>query len=449
MSNTIYGLHTGEGKKQITYREAKNIELLFGNSFPDEQHACSHFFKAGVSKFWIEEITNKAGKKFFLHLKVNFARASGVGDYCLMPYTLSNVKKVRRAVNKVLKQLKLEDKNADFGEWKVERFDEAFDIEVTLLELYMTLLDKSLDVNAYKRRCKRESFTPANPNVCESIRFKNNSYTYNVYIKLAELINDGVTITPEIILEVLNIIRIERQNKESAIKQLLKTGLFKDLELASVRDAILKALIDDIEAFWGKGDYYSFRELRAEFGAIPEVMQLIPAMAKFTETSVEAQPDLYTSEVKQMFQDYGIMPVGISKEDVHQFKVYKLSGLYNMVTSTYAKPDKRVYNVFPVPHLCSDGRYKAGITFHMVNDTREQPVSIAKSTMKAYEEAVLTELKHVYVTNVKYHCSVAPIPELKDKSADDILRFYHVIETKAVKEETNRFIKSMNLKKNK
>ena len=163
----------------------------------------------------------------------------------------------------------------------------------------------------------------------------------------------------------------------------------------------------------------------------------------------QSEYGLYTSEVKQQFQDYGIMPVGICKEEAHKYQVDKIEGLYNTVTNMYAISDKRAYNVFPVPHLCSDGRQKAGITFYMVGDTRKQPVSIAKSTLEDYEEAVLNELKRVYVTNIKYHCSITPIPELKDKSADAILRFYKVVQTKSVKEETKRFIKTMNLKENK
>lgn len=449
MNKVIYGLHTGEAKKQITYREYKNIEILFGNSFPDEDHACSQFFKDGVSKFWIEEVTSKAYKKYFLHLRVNLARASGIGDYCLMPYTIPNVKRARKVISKVLKQLKLNDENADFGEWKVERLDTAFDIEEDFPELYMTLLDKSLNINAHKKRCKRIPFTPANPNACESIRFGNDSYVYNVYIKLADIKNKGIAITPEILQEVMNIVRIERQNKMSALKQLLKNGLVKDLELASIRDAILKTLIEDIGVFWGKGNYYSSHEISMEFNGVSDVMQLIPAMVRFTQNSLEMEYSLYTSEIQQKFQEHGIMPVGICKEDAHKFQVHKMDGLYTTITNTYAVPDKRVYNVFPVPHPCSDGRQKAGITFHMVNDKRKQPVSIAKTTLEAYEEAVLNGLKQAYVTNVKYHCSVAPIDELKDKSADDILRFYQVVQTKSVKEKTKEFIRTMNLRKNK
>lgn len=62
MSNVIYGLHTGEAKKQISYREAKGIEIIFGTSFPDENHACSQFFKEGVSKFWILQRLKKRFK---------------------------------------------------------------------------------------------------------------------------------------------------------------------------------------------------------------------------------------------------------------------------------------------------------------------------------------------------------------------------------------------------
>lgn len=449
MNKVIYGLHTCEGKKQITHREAKNIELLFGTSFPDEDHACSQFFKEGVSKFWIEEVTSKEYKKYFLHLRINMARASGVGNYCLMPYTLQNVKKSRKKISKVLKQLKLDDKNADLREWKIERLDTAFDVEVTQPEVYMKLLNKSLNVKAAKRQCKRILFTPANPNVCESIRFGNASYIYNVYIKLADLKNKGIAITPEILQEVMGIIRIERQNTSSALKNILKTGLFKDLELASVRDGILKELVDDIAAFWGKGDYYSSKQLNMEFNGISDIKQLMQAMIQFTKNSLESEYSIYTPEIKQLFQNYGIMPAGICKEDADKYQVYKMDGPYNMITSAYTIPDKRAYHVFPVPHPCSDGRYKAGITLHKVNDTRKQPVSVAKYTIKEYEEEVFKKLKDAYVTNVKYHCTINLIPELLNQSVDDILRFSQVVETKDVKEKVKNFIKSANLKSNK
>lgn len=449
MNKVIYGLHTCGGKKQITYREAKNIELLFGTTFPDEDHACSQFFKDGVSKFWIEEVTSKEYKKYFLHLRVNLARASGVGNYCLMPYTLQNVKKARRKISKVLKHLKLEKENADFGEWNVKRLDTAFDVEVTQSEVYMELLDKSLNVKAAKRQCKRILFIPANPNVCESIRFGNASYIYNIYIKLADLKNKGIAITPEILQEVMNIIRIERQNTSSALKKFLKIGLFKDLELASVRDGILKELMDDIAAFWGKGNYYSSKQLNMEFNGISDIKQLMQAMIQFTKNSLESEYSIYTSDIKQLFHNYGIMPVGICKEDVDKYQVYKMDGPYNMITNVYTIPNKRAYHVFPVPHPCSDGRQKAGITLHKVNDTRKQPVSVAKYSIKEYEEEVFRKLKDAYVTNVKYHCTVSPIPELLNQSADDILRFFKVIETKEVKENVKSFIKIANLKSKK
>ena len=447
MNQVIYGLHTIEAKKRISYREAKGIEMIFGTSYPDEAHACSQFFSDGISKFWIEEVVNKAGKRYLFYIKVNMARAIGIGEYCLMPYTVSNINKMIKRISKLLKKLDLDDRNVDFGSWRLERFDSAFDTSVDYPEVFISLLDKSLDVSVAKKQCKRKLFTPTNPNICESIRFGNSSYVYNVYIKLADLINKGIVITQDIHNEVDNIVRVERQNLLSAVKQLLPNCEVKELASNKTKDAILKALIEDIEAFWGKGDYYSSNEIITRFRSFPEVIKLIPLMAAFTNNSLETEYKLYTSDIKKIFQEYGIMPVGICKNDAHKYQIREIKGLYNMVTNHYTIRDKRSYNVFPVPHPCSDGRWKAGITFHKINDTRRQPVSIAKSTLEAYEETVLRELKLAYVTNVKYHCSVAPISELKDKSADDIIRFYQVVKTKSVKEETKRFIKNMNLKK--
>lgn len=449
MSKVIYGLHTGQAKKQITHREAKDIEMLFGTLFPDEAHACSQFFQEGISKFWIEKIPSKVGMKYWIHVRVNMVRAVGIGEYCLMPYTIPNVKKMIRTVSKVLKKLKLQDVNADFGEWKWERCDSAFDVEVTYPELYMSLLDKSLDVNGYKRKCVRKPFAPANPNVCESLRFGNASYVYNVYIKLADLINKGITITPEILQEVQNIVRVERQNQASAIKQLLQNGLVKDLASVRALDGILKVMIDDMEAFWGKGNYHSSYEIKAKFGSNPEIQKIVPTMAAFTKKSLEDEYGLYTSDVRKVFEEHGIMPVGILKEDVTKYQIKELQGLYSIVTACYSVTKKRAYHVFPVGHWASDGRFKAGITVHKVNETRRLPLTIWGHTEEEYEERVLQELMTVYATNVKYHCANnKSIPDLVEKSVDDILRFYQVVESKDVKVKVREYIKKMNLKKN-
>lgn len=446
MNQVVYGLHTGQAKKQISYREAKAIEMIFQKAFPDEAHSCSQFFHKGISKFWIEEVTNKAGKRYWMHLKVNMARAIAVSEYGLMPYTVSNVKKLIRETSKLLKKLKLDDRNADFSIWRWERFDCGFDVSVEHPEIFMSLLDKSIYVNAAKKRCRRIAFTPANSNACESIRFGNDSYTYNVYIKLAGLINKEIAITPDIHREVDNIVRVERQNHLSVIKQIVPKCEVGGLASNKTMNLILKTLTDDIEAFWGKGDYYSSNAIRSKYRSIPDVARLIPAMVEFTANSLDDRQHLYTADIKESFQEYGIMPVGICKDDAHKYQIQEIKGLYNMVTDCYAVPDKRAYHEFPVPHQCSDGRYKAGITFHMVNDTRKQPVSIAKGTIEEYEKAVFIGLKKAYATNVKYHCMVKAIPDILEKSKKDILRFYKVVESKTVKDMTREFIKLANLK---
>lgn len=348
MNQVVYGLHTGQAKKQISYREAKAIEMIFQKAFPDEAHSCSQFFHKGISKFWIEEVTNKAGKRYWMHLKVNMARAIAVSEYGLMPYTVSNVKKLIRETSKLLKKLKLDDRNADFSIWRWERFDCGFDVSVEHPEIFMSLLDKSIYVNAAKKRCRRIAFTPANSNACESIRFGNDSYTYNVYIKLAGLINKGIAITPDIHREVDNIVRVERQNHLSVIKQIVPKCEVGGLASNKTMNLILKTLTDDIEAFWGKGDYYSSNAIRSKYRSIPDVARLIPAMVEFTANSLDDRQHLYTADIKESFQEYGIMPVGICKDDAHKYQIQEIKGLYNMVTDCYAVPDKRAYHEFPV-----------------------------------------------------------------------------------------------------
>lgn len=80
-------------------------------------------------------------------------------------------------------------------------------------------------------------------------------YTLN----LLGLINKGIAITPDIHREVDNIVRVERQNHLSVIKQIVPKCEVGGLASNKTMNLILKTLTDDIEAFWGKGDLLFFK----------------------------------------------------------------------------------------------------------------------------------------------------------------------------------------------
>ena len=447
IGKVIYGLHTGEAKKKISCREAKRIELEFDKGIYDEKIGCSQFFNDGISRFWIEKVVNKKGLMYFLHFKLNMVRVVDCGQYCIMPYTKSNIRKLIKNVSKILKKLKLNAWNSDFGEWQWVRFDSAFDVENDNPELFIKLLDKSLNVNAYRKQCSRKYFVPINPTVCESIRFGNDSYIYNVYYKLAELKNKNINITAYIQQEVENIIRIERQNHRIAVKQLLGKGLIKELESNKTRTNIMQVMIKDIEAFWGKGNYYSGHQIMEKINKIENRQELLEAITAFTKNSLESKYELYTADIKKLLQQNKIMPVGITKEDIQKYQISKIDGLYKIINDAFPIQYKRMYREFPVPHECADGRYKVNITLYFKsNDKNKKTITIAKPTLEKCELAVFEKLKSTYVANINSPINSKEITELINKSADSILRFYKVVKSKSVKAKVREYIKVNNLK---
>ena len=100
----------------------------------------------------------------------------------------------------------------------------------------------------------------------ESMRFGNASYIYNIYAKLPEVTaragEKGSTAAPEEIEEVQHLLRVERQNLANACKKLLPDGKAGNLAEPGVRKKILKPMTDEAEKFFGRGDFYSWEEIK-------------------------------------------------------------------------------------------------------------------------------------------------------------------------------------------
>lgn len=456
MEQVVFGIHTATLKHVITLKEVHAVKKFFGvdnidKTLEDE----THFYEKGITKIWIQEIPTKQGTRYFLFMQINFTRALGIGIHKIMTYSTANVKKAIRAVNKVLKILPLLDKNSDFKEWTVERIDTVFDICEQDTPLLMQLLNYSLDLGDSRKKCRRMTIPGKPPEqvVYESMRFGNDSYVYNVYVKLTEVLEkakkNGRTVTPEEIEEVQNILRIERQNHASAVKNLLPYRKVGDLADDKVRADILKVMIDEAALFFGTGDFYAWREIEKRY--LPEhkadIDTIKNAMAQITLNSLEAvqeqQQEVYTKEVSGIFARLGISPVGIKKVEAEQYKAEYIQGIYSRITAAYPRPpDKRQYNSFPVPHRTGDGRFKATITLYHADSGRKQ-LQIAGKTLEDYEGKVLNRLRETYLLNRLYIKSAdTDKHDMVQKSADSVKRFTKVSKT-AAKQEAEKFIESV------
>lgn len=380
MEQVIFGIHTGTFKKWISLKEANAVKSFFGLAIDESLTDETHFYEKGITKLWIEEVSNKCGKRYYFHMKVNFSRVLEISNHKIMPYLIPNVKQSFKAIDKILKILLLSDNNSKFSTWTVERVDTAFDVYDEHPAYLMKSLNQSVDLSNKKKKCDLIEIKDKTPEqlVYESLRFGNSSYDYNIYVKLIELFDrakkKNTTISIEELKEVRNILRIERQNHMNGIKKILPTMTAGDLANPRVRENILKTMIDEIGIFFGKDDCCS----------------------------------IYTRIIKEFPQP----------------------------------PDKRQYNSFPIPHQIGDGRYKATITLYSVDSGRKQ-IQIAGKTIEDFEAKVFRKLKETYLIN-RFYLKSNDLDKrnMISKSADYIKRFQKTAKTQTVKQDAERFIEA-------
>ena len=453
MKQVVFGIHTATAKHLITQKESKAVKKFFGVDIDKPLEDETHFYERGVTKIWIQEISNKRGIRYYLYMQINFTRILGIGTHKIMPYSIANMKKAIKAVNRILKLLPLLDKNNKFQDWTAERIDITFDIYEQHTPLLMQLLNDSLDLSNTRKRCERLPIPDKTPEQLkyESMRFGNSSYVYNTYVKLTEVLQkakkNGRTVTKEETEEIQNILRIERQNHADAVKKMLPHRKIADLTDDKVRTDILRIMIDETELFFGKRDFYSWKGIVQKY--CPEhkadISKVLDVMVRITNNSLEAAQDDYI-KVADTFNNLGLSPVGIKKDDAEQYGVHFVEGIYSRITAAYPRPpDRRQYNSFPIPHQTGDGRFKAAITLYNADSGRKR-VQVAGKTLADYENKVFSKLVSTYIANQTYlESNNSAQKDLALKSADSIVRFCKVAKTTAVKQGTAKFIKNLKL----
>ena len=446
MERVVFGLHTGAAKKWVTEKEANSIKSFFGLKPSEPLEDEMSLYSQGITKLWIEEVRGKVKPRFYVHVKVNFARILGISNLTIMPLTASNMRKAIAAVTAILKKL-LSNGNEQFSDWTVERLDSAFDVYEEHTALLMQLLNFSLDLSSSRKKCRLIPIPGKQPEdtIFQSMRFGNDSYIYNIYVKLTQLLNEGKALTDAELAEVQQLLRVERQNHENALKKLLPNGKVGDLATAKVRESILKTMIDDIQLFFGTGDFYSWKGIKEQFSdRTTEVTPIISAMKRITANSLDNERAAYTKDVAEIFSKLGIAPAGIQKQLARQYSVDYMDGLYTRIISQYPRPaDKRQYNSFPIPHKGADGRYRATVTLYWAN-REKQKLSVAGRTIEEYEMKVSRHLRDVYLINRRFKSGNT---DALDKSFASILRFRKMAKTKEVKTELDEILETFSFER--
>ena len=221
-----------------------------------------------------------------------------------------------------------------------------------------------------------------------------------------------------------------------------------DLVISKVHDDILKTMIDEMKIFFNRGDFYSWKRIIEKYYPEHEsdICEIKDVMTQITLHSLETAQEIYTKEIRTIFDKLGLSPVGIKKEVVEQYGIDFMQGIYSRIIAAYPRPpDRRQYNSFPIPHQTGDGRFKAAITLYNADSGRKR-VQVAGKTLADYENKVFSKLVSTYIANQTYlESNNSAQKDLALKSADSIVRFCKVAKTTAVKQGTVKFIKNLKL----
>ena len=99
MEQTVFEIHTGIFKHQITKKECRAVKASFGLQPHETLSEEMFFFDRGITKIWIKEVHGRYSKNY-IYVKINFLRALGTSSHKIMPYTISNARKVIRLLIK-------------------------------------------------------------------------------------------------------------------------------------------------------------------------------------------------------------------------------------------------------------------------------------------------------------------------------------------------------------
>lgn len=455
MPKIVFGIHTAELEHKISWQEARDAKAFFGKKPGEHLKDTTYFFPKGIDEIEILESPRKYNgvchTTYTLRIRLNMTRAIGDSGYGIMPLTSGNLKKAASSISRILREtLQLSNQNNRLEEWTVIRLDTAFDINVASPELLVFLLNISL-VLPKERGCKYDlpkDEKERKKRMIESVWFGNGSYNYNVYAKLREVENKieckrkrGEKIDPltaEEKARLKNILRIERQSKEKALKKLLpNSGKFKELSYKKAMTRILATMLDDIEAFWGKGDFYSgqkamklFRDNKTDIDGIRSELSSIYRWH-------ECRHGDYSKELFSTLEGLGISPAFLTAEMSQVFQTDTIQGLYNTITAEYPRPrETRAYHDFPVPHKCADGRFKVTLSTHVAGESKSVKKYVSGRSLEECEKKVLETLNDVITGNRQKAVADPGNTEYRmmyEKSMDDRERFFKVAKSGYIK----------------
>lgn len=211
------------------------------------------------------------GFQYSVELEINVVKLLNKAEVSMAEISPANAKEMYAKVDDYLvKILQLDVRNCKSRKWTLIDLHCGFDVRVPDVDIdkipfIIRAMNRSLDLdNQNHCRIPHNAMHLNGPEKYESLRFENNYYTYNIYYKYQELVNKGIVVSPQGLLEARNTIRIEIQMSSPGVnKKVGSPQEFGLLESIAVSNKLLQMVCKDMKAFFGSGAYISYDDAMA------------------------------------------------------------------------------------------------------------------------------------------------------------------------------------------
>ncbi len=460
MSKDI-GVHTIDIKHKISAYEARNLKQIFEVSLNDKL-CTTKLYPKGLNELEIKE--NPVYKNgslikttYDLCLQINVSRLLGASEVLMTVMNSKTMKKAVNVLNKIFsKDLGLSIKNSSAEDWTLSRLDCGFDLtlppECVQDGIYMRLLHHALNLHN-SRQCRIIGYKGSEEKevLYESLRFGNDSYTYNIYLKYKQMLDKYGEKAEKHKGEIENTLRVEKQIFGKGIAHYVGSPQKLSLLLDdTVKQKLMQSVVKEIRLFFGEGDFMSYARIKERIGQSiynDEHKKMLCNMSaaiskegyedfcKCLETDCKEKGADFNERMgilKQYRQDLealGVSVSGILKGEAEDMGLDTLQGLYEQV-----KPDA------PIPAAKGkkgkfgkliwndkENRYKCNFTIHSIREGNRR-IAMADRDKEKLKLEIFKKLAKVYKENAAAVTSgESTLLGLVDKSRQDIELFKEVI----------------------
>jgi len=467
MSQIEIGIHTLDINHRISRMEAKDIKTIFGIKMNEVLKTTSFHYK-GINQLEITEnsFPDKNGglkNSYILKIKVNPSHMLKISKFKILPATQKNINKMTSQLTSILSNdLHLSLSNSDCGEWSIDRIDFAFDVQVYNAPIMIRILNHALKVNF--KKCSRIPFKSASPEkvVYQSIRFGNQSYIYNIYDKLQQLVNGKYVLSPEEQIYFENVIRVEKQIFNKGVNNCIGTP--KKLSLLqdwAIIEKVKNDMLKEFKLFFGTGNHVSHQIAlktitNSQFSKNNQnkMINIIISISKYgidntldkirtyaTQYGYDMEYQLKTFySLLQNIESLCISPAGILAQESIEINTNNLPNIIDLLPC-YITTLKKTRSKLPFGKIYTDHsntRYKCNFTFHPI-DKGSDRTSYADADRDKLEDKIIHKLIKVHKTNLLYAQSNSDfiLTEIIQKSKQDIINFGKIAKCPEVIQQIN------------